>query len=601
MKRVLKVILILVLVVGLVGGGVFAYFKLKKPTPCDVYPAMQWMMSYMPNQTYLYGIVTSDASQMIYKDDDRTVLEILVNPGDVVSIGDPLLRYDATRALLSYEQSKLDLVKLENKLRASYAEYRKYAREDYESPLLTPTPSPTPRPRHNSAGARSGGVSRLSSRTLYDLHTPTGGSGTESNPFVYEIGENDRIPYSFLQSLLSAAVEHEATVFAKIVQPEAEILLSASPEGAFTLSVRVENSAGSANLDDPRSGNGTASDPLLYDYASGAKVSDAFLTEQLAQAAEFTRDWYVRLKADRFAVDLCFSPDGSWWLATTVQAVEPTATPSPTPTPTPTPSPTPEPSEEPTPTPYHGGGGGMSRAEREAYAREIAKGIREDELRYRQLLLDIEKAERSGLDGILFSEVNGTVMNVVYPEDAQNGDALIEIRGGTGLHISVIVGEDELMNYPVGTELTGFSYMMGENVTARVTKVGTMPISTNYSGSGNPNSSGYLLVLDIIGDVVPGVGEYIEFSDYSSLYEQGTIYLHEAFIREIDGESCVFVADGDVLVRRVVKTGSRMNAYVELLGAPVLPEDRIAFPYDKNCKEGNPVQDAKSEFYYYGW
>ena len=242
----------------------------------------------------------------------------------------------------------------------------------------------------------------------------------------------------------------------------------------------------------------------------------------------------------------------------------------------------------------------MSKAEREAYAREIAKGIREDELRYRQLVLDIEKAQRSGLDGILFSEVNGTVMQVNQPQETMFGETLIEIRGGSGLHISVIVGEDELSKYPVGTELSGFSYQMQETVTARVSKVGTMPVSTNYSGSGNPNSSGYLLVLDVIGDTVPGIGEYIEFSNSSSLYEQGTIYLHEAFLREIDGETCVFVVKDDVLLKRVVKTGSRMNEYVELLGMPITPEDRIAFPYDKNCKEGNSVEDAKGGVYY-GW
>ena len=95
MKKALKIILICVLCLGLLGGGVFAYLKFRKVPPCEVYPAMQWMMSYMPNQTYLYGIVTSDASQIVSKDPDRTVLEILVHPGDVVSVGDPLLRYDA--------------------------------------------------------------------------------------------------------------------------------------------------------------------------------------------------------------------------------------------------------------------------------------------------------------------------------------------------------------------------------------------------------------------------------------------------------------------------------------------------------------------------
>jgi hypothetical protein len=60
------------------------------------------------------------------------------------------------------------------------------------------------------------------------------------------------------------------------------------------------------------------------------------------------------------------------------------------------------------------------------------------------------------------------------------------------------------------------------------------------------------------------------------------------------------VVENDVLVKRPVQTGSRMDAYVELLGAPIGPEDRIAFPYDKNCKEGNSVESASNDFYY-GW
>jgi hypothetical protein len=233
---------------------------------------------------------------------------------------------------------------------------------------------------------------------------------------------------------------------------------------------------------------------------------------------------------------------------------------------------------------------------------ELTERIRDDELRYRQLVLDIAKAERSGLDGILFSEVNGTVMTVMSPDDVQNGGVLIEIRGGTGLHISVIVGEDDLFNYPVGTELTGFSYQMQDNVTATVSKVGTMPISTSYSGSGNPNSSGYLLVLDITGGATPGVGEYIEFSNLSSLYEQGTVFLHEAFLKDADGETCIYVANEEgLLEKRVVKTGRHMNEYVELIDTPITPEDRIAFPYDKNCKEGSPVEDAKDSLFYGGW
>ena len=600
MKKALKISLICVLIAALIAGGVFAYFKFRKQKPCTVYPAMQWLMGYMPNQSYLYGIVTSDASQVVLQDADREVLELLVQPGQTVSIGDPLLRYDSTRTQLEFEQKKLDLIKLENELRAQYKEYRRYARVDYEEPLLTPTPSPTPRPRSNEAvGAPRAG--RLGVRVYYDLNTPAGGDGSQSNPFTYEIGASDAIRNNFLQSLLATALEQGGNVYALVKQPDAEISIVATPDGGLSFSVAVKGDWGKPDLSTPKRGNATESDPLVYAYGTGANVSASFLAAQWEEAGKAMREWYVLLEAGRFTVPMVFGPDGSLTFRTIVQAPTPTPTPTPTPEPTPTPTPTPEgtATPEPTPTP-HSGGGGLSRAEREAIARQIATQIRDDEVKYRQLLLDLEKAERRGLEGYLYSEVNGTVMSVNLPDQTANGEVLIEIRGGTGLHISAILAETELNSYPVGTELSGMSYQLGAQVTARVSKVGTMPVTTNYSNNGNSSSSGYLLVLDIIGDVMPSVGEYIEFSDFSSLYDRGTIYLHEAFLREIDGETCVFVVENDVLVKRTVHTGSRMDAYVELLGAPIGPDDRLAFPYDKNCKEGNAVEDAQNNIYY-GW
>ena len=53
----------------------------------------------------------------------------------------------------------------------------------------------------------------------------------------------------------------------------------------------------------------------------------------------------------------------------------------------------------------------------------------------------------------------------------------------------------------MGTELTGFSYETGSNVTARVTYVSAMPATDRYSSGGNPNSSGYSMLLEVQGDV----------------------------------------------------------------------------------------------------
>ena len=125
-----------------------------------------------------------------------------------------------------------------------------------------------------------------------------------------------------------------------------------------------------------------------------------------------------------------------------------------------------------------------------------------------------------------------------------------------------------------------------------------MPITTNYSNGGNTNSSGYLAVLEIVGDEQPSLNAYIEFSSYQSLSATGEIYLHEAYISETDGQSCIFVMRGDVVRREQVKTGKRIDSYIELIGSDLTMDDYLAFPYDKNCKDGAPAKISDSNAYY---
>ena len=165
----------------------------------------------------------------------------------------------------------------------------------------------------------------------------------------------------------------------------------------------------------------------------------------------------------------------------------------------------------------------------------------------------------------------------------------LEVRGGTGLHVVSTLGEMDLINYPVGTEMTGFSYESGMDVQVRITDVGSMPVSTNYMNGGNPNSSGYLVTMEFLSDATPKVGEYIEFT-YRPGAESETTYLFEAFIREIDGQDCIYLVKDDHLVKTPVTVGKRFDQYLELLDIKLSPEDYIAFPYDKNARDGAPVE-----------
>lgn len=595
MRPWLKAIIMILVIAALGASGIFVYARLAGNNPVEVTPANYWTLHYMPNQSYIYGIVVSDESQALYKSGDRAVEEIFVHEGDTVHIGDPLLRYDSTKDAITLEEKLLEREKLYNTLQADYAEYKKWARVEYDRaiPTYTPSPSPTPRGYTGAAARRDNGpvTMRLSSRVVYDLSTPLGGRGSALDPFRYTVADGEPVPAEFLRSFTQLAKDNMRTFFALLTAPKSEILIEANPDETISFAVTAEDPKPAApDFNEPVAGDGTEEKPFVFPYASRVEVPTAFLAQLSTMAQARMENVFATLLADGFSVSLRFGPEGGFALYVTVIEPTPTPTPSPTPTATPTPSPTPEEEATPEPTPYTPIYYGPSRAEREEYARQTAQKIRTEEVQYRQLELDIFKLQTSGANGVVYSTVDGTVMTALDPASVQNGELFLEVRGGTGLHLMSIVGEMDLENYPVGTELTGFSYQAGQQVTVRVSEIGSMPLTTSYQNGGNPNASGYLVRMDFTGDFEPSIGEYIEFSDdYMPNQERELNYLHEAYIRTIDGQDCIFLVRDEHLVQTPVKTGKRIDQYIELLDIVLTPDDYLAFPYDKNAKDGAPV------------
>lgn len=593
MKKALKVILITVLCLGLAGGGVFAVLRFTGNKTVDVVPASDYLLSYMPNQTYISGSVVSDAAQNVYKEEDMKILEVLVQPGQQVSVGDPLLRYDATLDSIALAEKQLEREKLFLELEEAYKEYQRYARTPYPRTIPTATPAPTATPKANiQTGAQAGnsGIVRLGNRmspVLRALPEPNSGSGTAGDPYVYT---GSSVSADFIAGLLELAKNQSQPVYALMQSADGStsVLMTGEPEGGFTFTVTApETAPQSPNLNKPLRGKGTAGSPYVYAYASGYAVPQAFILDMQKQAAESGAELYATLSATTFAVPMIFGTEGSISLSLTAAL----PTPSPSPTPSPTPSPSPDPSETPEGSDMPViGGGGLSKADREALAQSIAKDIRNKEVQYRQLGLDIQKLQMAGAEGLLLSEINGVVTSVNDYESTPSGEVLISVQGGTGLYIVLILGEMDLAEYPVGTEMTGYSYDSGQDVSARVRKVNKMPLTTSYYGSTGNNNSGYLVELDILGDTVLQAGEYVEFSGYQSTEDTGAIYLDAAYIREIDGEDCIFIARDGVLVKEKVNTGKRVYSYVELIDSSLTMEDYIAFPYGKTVREGAPVR-----------
>ena len=156
-----------------------------------------------------------------------------------------------------------------------------------------------------------------------------------------------------------------------------------------------------------------------------------------------------------------------------------------------------------------------------------------------------------------------------------------------------IVDEMNLDKIKVGTELSGTCYDTGTTCTGRVTEVDTVPVTTNYYRGGNSNNSGYALRIYIEDGDQLQAGQYVEFRLQQDESAETALYLSQAFVREIDGVSYVFVARDGKLRQETVKPGKVMYGYVELVGTTLTEEDMIAFPYNKDVHDGAPVKTTK--------
>ncbi len=618
MKTLLKTLLILILVGGMAAGGIYGYSRYTLSQPVAVQPVGNWLLEYSPNQTYLGGSVTSGNSLVLYGDKDRTPLEIFVTEGQAVRAGDPLVRYDTTKDSIDLDEKLLQRQKLYDDLGALYKEYKRYAFVDWERTVPTATPTATPTPKNYQGASANGsgglGVQRLFAPVRQELRrTDQNGDGSLERPYRFELysrnGTSDPIPESLLTALQNAAVRQPihawfhtdvGYLFLRFLPPEGTAV-----KGSLCLTATVEERLPASVLDAetmrPREGDGSLKSPYIFAYAEGQEVPGAFFARYCREASARGAYLYAELRGRTLTVAADFTSMGTCILrlkTTPQESPTPTPTPSPTPTPTPTatppPTPTPEGWSDAPETPYvPPRGGGMSRQERLAYVEQLAQQIRDGEHSYKQLTHDIEQLSATASNGTVASTIDGVVSKLT--PDAKAGETLLEIRGGSGKSIiSCMLGETELTKYPLGTELTGFSYDIGQSVTARVTYISPMPVTDSYSNGGNPNSSGYTMLLEVQGDVELPLFSYVEFTSFEPLSKSGAIYLYEAFVREIDGQDCIFVARDGILKKVQVHTGRRTMEYIELVGSDLTREDYIAFPYDKGVRDGANVKVTDS-------
>lgn len=359
-------------------------------------------------------------------------------------------------------------------------------------------------------------------------------------------------------------------------------------------------------------GKGTQENPYRWLCAEDMTLDEAFLAEKLGEKDEVWLAFEVR-EENALAGELL----NRWGLhvfrVTIENPVETTDAPTDETTPsdesTEPPTQTEEPvtalkfaffepedapsDEEPpvTEEPWVDDSSGYTAAEIAQMRKEKETEIRDLDLKMRMAQVEYERMQEEVENGIVFAKVDGEVIQVTDAETSQmEGTPMILVSGGGCYYVKVAIGEFDRATYGVGTSVTVMSWEnYGEEIPGVIEEISDTPVDgTYYYYYGNPNVSVYYATVAVDAGASLREGEYVtvNFSG-ETVASAVTFYLENMYLREENGRSYVYRRGEDgKLEKCYVETGASLwGSYTAIL-SNLTEEDRIAFPYGKDVREG---------------
>jgi hypothetical protein len=159
------------------------------------------------------------------------------------------------------------------------------------------------------------------------------------------------------------------------------------------------------------------------------------------------------------------------------------------------------------------------------------------------------------------------------------------------MFVKTAVSELDFDTVKVGGNITVTSNETMESYSAVIKEVSEFPVDSATAGVyGNPNSSFYPIkaYIEDAGDLRIGEQVTVTYDSQSmGTAKEGAIYLPMAYVRTEGKQSYVYKADSENrLVRANIKTGRVIQGSVIEVTEGLTLDDKIAFPYGNNVKEG---------------
>lgn len=613
-------------VVLVVAGAGFGIYKLVQNSadPVEVMPVSNLSTGWFGESMPTYGVITSNATQDVFLDSDELVDKVFVKEGDKVKIGDKLLAYDTTMLELDLESEKLDAQAIELQIKAAKQELERLKKitpvpDNYGGPSGGGSfdfPDDDDEDDDDEASAKQAGLiqntsvmvtasqdgqalNQSSEQVVNGSGESESASGTESESETTGVSGEPETPATEEPNAGTDSTESEKN-------PEED-----KPVESPLAEIKAHKTLKYDSK--PYQGSGTKEDPYLFFCKDGVVIQASFMNKMLGFNEAGTSKKNGGMRGDgtgSYAVleiregdsitggfvksisingtvkaDKAYEP-GITWTFTSEGVTKDVPDVS-----------------EPTDNDDDGGdddifGDGFGD---DVYTvTELKEAIQEKEDDIKDLKLDkresairVKQAQRKLDEATVTATINGVVKSVGDPELGQVGDeAFLSVTSNEGLYVKGTISELKLGKVKVGSAMTGMSYESGTNFTASITEISEYPDSSDFfGGDGNTNSSQYPFLAYIEESDGLSNNESVELSiqDESAL-SGDSIYLEKAYIRSENGQSYVYKADdSNRLVKQYVKTGATAySTSIEILEGLTM-EDRIAFPYGKNVKEGARV------------
>lgn len=543
-KKIFLWILIPVLLLAIAGGCWFYFSQQNTGESVYVYPfSYMGMTEFWGDQQESYGPVSTSQIQTVFLSATQTVTNIAVSQGDSVKKGDLLMSFDTTLTDIALERERLKVEKLKLDLQNAYEHL---AEINAMRPMVIPAPQPE-EPEEVNPGIALSGPYQLSTQTAFD-------GATRETALICWIASDTAISDALLASVHAAALEYRA---ANIPAEPTEPAVPTDPAAPTDPIVPTEPAT-------PTEPAAPAADDNIIYVVFKVTEGNMSLTE--------TRVWQ--------GMQLAFDPvsgryDMRLYDATGFEDHSVVK-------------------EEPPAPPEIDMGSGYTAAQIAEMRSQQEKTIRDLQFQVKMAEADYKIKQTEMADGNIYAEIDGTVVSLLTPEEAQQTQQpMMKVSGGGGFYVEGSVSELQKDTLLVGQEVTVNDWNTGMVYTGLVESIADYPLTGDgFMGNGNPNVSYYPFTVFIDGSADLQAGSYVSVM-YSASTAQNGIYLENPYLRTEDGKSFVFVQGSDgTLEKRYVTTGrSLWGSYTEILDG-LTEADMIAFPYGKAVKEGAPTQEG---------